>query len=164
MSERVSAYIGLGSNLDEPVQQLETAFTALNKISNSRIVNRSSFYSSKPMGPADQPDYINAVAELETTLDPQHLLLAMQAIELLQGRDRSGERWSARTLDLDLLLYGNEVIDTENLKVPHPGITERDFVLFPLAEISPDVVIPGQKAMKQLLKDCPDYGLTRLPD
>ena len=163
MTERVIAYIGLGSNLDQPAQQLETAFTALNKISNSRVVNRSSLYSSKPMGPADQPDYVNAVAELETALDPQHLLLAMQAIELLQGRDRSGERWGPRTLDLDLLLYGDEVIDTENLQVPHPGITERDFVLIPLAEIAPDVIVPGQPPMKQLLKACTNYDLVRLP-
>lgn len=163
MTARVSAYIGLGSNLDEPLQQLEAAFVALNKLSNSRVLKRSSFYTSKPMGPADQPDYINAVAELETTLEPEHLLLAMQAIEQLQGRDRSGQRWGARTLDLDLLLYGNEIINTDNLQVPHTGLTERDFVLVPLAEIAPDVTIPGQAAMKQLLKDCPDYGLARLP-
>ena len=163
MAARVSAYIGLGSNLGEPLQQLEAAFVALNKLSGSHVIQRSSFYTSKPMGPADQPDYINAVAELETTLAPQDLLLALQAIENLQGRDRSGQRWGARTLDLDLLLYADEVINTERLQVPHPGLAERDFVLIPLAEIAPDVVIPGQPALKQLIEDCPDYGLERLP-
>jgi 2-amino-4-hydroxy-6-hydroxymethyldihydropteridine diphosphokinase len=163
MSVRVSAYIGLGSNLGEPLQQLEMAFVALNKLPDSRVAERSSFYVSKPMGPADQPDYINAVAELETALAPQDLLLALQAIEQAQGRVRTGQRWGARTLDLDLLLYGDEVINTDSLQVPHPGLAERDFVLIPLAEIAPDVVIPGQPALEQLIEDCPDYGLERLP-
>ena len=162
MTSSVSAYIGLGSNLSEPLQQLERACVALNKISHSRVTKCSSFYTSKPMGPADQPDYINAVLELDTSLTAQDLLLALQAIEQLQGRDRSGDRWGARTLDLDLLLYGSDVIKTDNLQVPHAGLTERDFVLVPLAEIAPDVVIPGQAPMKQLLENCPDYGLTRL--
>jgi 2-amino-4-hydroxy-6-hydroxymethyldihydropteridine diphosphokinase len=163
MSVRVSAYIGLGSNLGEPLQQLQTALDALNQLPDTRVVNCSSFYSSKPMGPADQPDYINAVAELETALAPQELLLALQAIEQTQGRVRTGQRWGARTLDLDLLLYGDEVINTDSLQVPHPGLAERDFVLVPLAEIAPDIVIPGQPALKQLIEHCPDYGLERLP-
>ena len=163
MTVRVSAYIGLGSNLGEPLQQLDAAFTALNKLSGSRVTKRSSFYTSKPMGPADQPDYINAVAELETALAPQDLLLALQAIEQLQGRDRSGPRWGPRTLDLDLLLYADEVINTERLQVPHPGLAERDFVLIPLAEIAPELVIPGQPALKQLIQNCQNYGLERLP-
>jgi 2-amino-4-hydroxy-6-hydroxymethyldihydropteridine diphosphokinase len=163
MLVRVSAYIGLGSNLGEPLQQLDAAFTALSKLPDTRVVRHSSFYASKPMGPADQPDYINAVAELETALDPQNLLLALQAIEQAQGRVRTGQRWGARTLDLDLLLYGDEVIHTDSLQVPHPGLAEREFVLIPLAEIAPDVVIPGQPALKQLIEDCPDYGLERLP-
>lgn len=164
MTVRVSAYIGLGSNLGEPLQQLDAAFTALNKLSGSRVAKRSSFYTSKPMGPADQPDYINAVAELETALAPQDLLLALQAIEQLQGRERSGQRWGARTLDLDLLLYADKVIDTEHLQVPHPGLAERDFVLIPLTEIAPELEIPGQPALKQLLENCQGYGLQRLPD
>ncbi|WP_338057553.1 2-amino-4-hydroxy-6-hydroxymethyldihydropteridine diphosphokinase [Sulfuriflexus mobilis] len=159
----MSAYIGLGSNLGEPLKQLQTAFAALDKLTNTRVSKRSSFYASKPMGPADQPDYINAVAEIETALAPQDLLLAMQAIEQLQGRDRSGERWGPRTLDLDILLYAEEVIATDSLQVPHPGLAGRDFVLIPLAEIAPDVVIPGQSALRQLLEDCPDHGLERLP-
>lgn len=163
MAGCVTVYIGLGSNLGEPMQQLEAAFSALNRIRDSRVSKRSSFYRSKPMGPADQPDYINAVAELETTLTADELLLAMQAIEQLQGRDRNGQRWGARTLDLDMLLYGNEIINTEHLQVPHPGITERDFVLVPLAEIAPDVVIRGQAGLQQLIEDCQDYGLQRLP-
>lgn len=163
MAGRVRAYIGLGSNLDEPVQQLQAAFTALDALPDSRVTQRSSLYSSKPMGPADQPDYTNAVAELETGLSALDLLRAMQAIEQAQGRDRSGQRWGARTLDLDLLLYGDEVINTQELVVPHPGIAERDFVLVPLTEIAPEVVIPGQPALRQLLENCQDFGLQRLP-
>lgn len=163
MTVRVRAYIGLGSNQGEPLQQLDAALIALDKIAGSRVSKCSSFYTSTPMGPSDQPDYINAVAELETTLTAQDLLLAMQAIEQLQGRDRSGPRWGPRTLDLDLLLYGDEVITTDTLRVPHPGMVERDFVLIPLAEIAPDVQVPGQPGLKQLLENCRNYGLERLP-
>lgn len=159
----MKAYIGLGANLEEPQQQLETALGALHRLPGSRVVKRSSFYRSKPMGPAEQPDYINAVAELETTLAPPALLLALQGIEQAQGRDRSGQRWGARTLDLDLLLYADEIIHTDSLQVPHPGLAERDFVLVPLAEIAPDVVIPGQPGLQALLEHCPAYGLERLP-
>jgi 2-amino-4-hydroxy-6-hydroxymethyldihydropteridine diphosphokinase len=164
MTINVKAYIGLGSNLDDPQRQLETAFSALDKLPGSSVTRHSAFYRSKPMGPADQPDYINAVAELTTGLAPQALLLALQAIEQAQGRVRNGQRWGARTLDLDLLLYGNEIINTDCLQVPHPGMAERDFVLIPLAEIAPDVVIPGQPVLRLLLEHCPDHGLERLPD
>lgn len=163
MTVRVSAYIGLGSNLDEPLQQLQTALAALNKLPDTCVAKCSSFYASKPMGPVDQPDYVNAVAELHTALAADALLLGLQASEQAQGRVRRGEHWGPRTLDLDILLYAEDVIDTDTLQVPHPGLAERDFVLIPLAEIAPDVVIPGRPALQQLIEDCPDHGLARLP-
>ncbi len=161
MSERVRAHVGLGSNLDDPRRQLETAFEALARLPHSRLAARSALYASAPMGPADQPDYLNAVAALDTELAPLALLDALQAIEHDQGRVRE-RRWGPRTLDLDLLLYGDQVIDLPRLKVPHPGIAERAFVLAPLVEIAGDIAIPGRGGARALLAACPDPSLRRL--
>jgi 2-amino-4-hydroxy-6-hydroxymethyldihydropteridine diphosphokinase len=135
-------YIGLGSNLDKPSEQVERAFEVLRAVPEIRLLSRSSLYSSGPIGPVDQPDYVNAVAKISTTLDARALLGVLKKIERLRGRKR-GVRWGPRVIDLDLLLFGDEEIDELNLKVPHPGIAERNFVLLPLAEVAPGLVVPG---------------------
>lgn len=139
---RTRAFVGLGSNLDEPVQQIEAALDMLDDLPGTRVVARSSLYRSAPLGPIDQPDFVNAVAKLETRRTLRDLLRRMQAIERRLGR-QSGERWGPRRIDLDLLVFGDETIDEDGLKVPHPGIAERNFVLLPLGEIAPDLFIPG---------------------
>ncbi len=156
----ISAYIGLGSNLAEPVAQIRQACEALKQLPDSRLLACSSLYSSPPMGPPDQPDYINAVAALETRLSPHALLAELQAIEQSQGRVRE-RRWGARTLDLDLLIYGDRQINDELLTVPHAGLPERAFVLYPLQEIAPMLEIPGQGALADLVAGCPKSGLKR---
>ncbi|MEQ8204532.1 MAG: 2-amino-4-hydroxy-6-hydroxymethyldihydropteridine diphosphokinase [Woeseia sp.] len=146
------AYIGIGSNLDEPLQQVEQAISALADLEQSRLVLRSSLYRTSPVGPQDQPDFVNAVAAVLTHLAPLDLLAALQAIENAQGRTRSGERWGPRTLDLDLLVYGNVPVATPTLTVPHPRIAERNFVLLPLSEIAPHLPIPGLPSIPQLVQ------------
>jgi len=141
-------YIGLGSNLDSPIEQINRAISTLANTAQIKLIKSSSLYKSPPMGPQDQNDYINAVVEIETLLAPLSLLDRLQTIELSQGRVRKNERWSARTLDLDLLLYGNQIIDNDRLTVPHYGISERAFVLYPLSEISPNLEFPSLKLAK----------------
>ena len=136
------AYIGIGSNLSDPAKQVQLAVDALKNIDFTKLVTVSSLYASKPMGPQDQPDYMNAVAELETTLEPEELLDQLQKIELDAGRVRKGDRWGARILDLDILLFDMQSINTERLLVPHYGMKEREFVLLPLAEIAPTLILP----------------------
>nr|WP_235281860.1 2-amino-4-hydroxy-6-hydroxymethyldihydropteridine diphosphokinase [Methyloterricola oryzae] len=160
MTEPVTAYIGLGSNLEHPEDQLRSARKAIAALAGLRELSISSLYRSAPMGPSDQPDYVNAVMAVSTTLEPLQLLDALQAIEQAQGRVRSGERWGPRTLDLDLLLYGEQNIDLPRLNVPHPGLAQREFVLYPLAEIAPPQLnVPGHGALGDLLKQCPDRGI-----
>ncbi|WP_159817689.1 2-amino-4-hydroxy-6-hydroxymethyldihydropteridine diphosphokinase [Colwellia sp. 20A7] len=140
------AYIGLGSNLSEPIEQVKNAIKAIENITRSTVISVSSLYLSKPMGPQDQDDYINAVLCLETSLSAIELLDALQTIENEFGRVRKENRWGARILDLDIILFGNQVINSERLIIPHYGMTEREFVLIPLAEISPLLQLPnGQK-------------------
>jgi 2-amino-4-hydroxy-6-hydroxymethyldihydropteridine diphosphokinase len=155
-------YIGLGSNLDDPKRQVRKALQVLTSLPGSTLCRYSSLYRSPPMGPQDQPDYINAVAELETGLSAAELLSLLQAIENQQGRVRGAVRWGPRTLDLDILIYGQAQIKAPELTVPHPGIAERPFVLYPLAEITPDLEIPGRGALQELLDRCPPRGLERL--
>lgn len=155
------AYIGLGSNLADPVEQVKTAISNLQSLPDSQLVAWSSLYASPPMGPQDQPDYINAVAAIETTLTAHQLLDALQAIEQQQGRIRN-RHWGERTLDLDVLLYGQNEIDDARLQIPHPGIALRAFVLYPLAEIAPDLKIPIAGKIEQLLQHCPRGGLRKL--
>ena len=158
--ERV--YIGLGSNLAEPLAQLRGALAALAELPNSRLLATSSFYASDPLGPADQPRYLNAVAALDTQLAPLALLDALQAIELTQGRVRKAERWGPRTLDLDILLFGERLLDEPRLKVPHYHLHARPFVLYPLAELAPDLRLPDGRTLRELLAACPFVGLERL--
>ncbi len=139
----VQAFIGIGSNLADPVAQVRRAIDRLDQLPETSRRAASRLYRNPPMGPADQPDYVNAVAELETALPPQALLAALQGLEADAGRDRDGRRWGARPLDLDLLVYGDREIDEAALTVPHPGLASRAFVLHPLAEIAPALSVPG---------------------
>jgi len=161
VSGAVKAYIGLGSNLADPRGQLALAIAALGRLPSSRLLSVSAFYRSHPMGPQDQPDYLNAVAKLQTTLAAEALLDALQAIEQSQGRVRE-RRWGPRTLDLDLLLYGVQRIDTPRLQVPHPGLLQRNFVLYPLQELEPDLVFPSGESIKECIASCSPEGLERL--
>lgn len=158
----ITAYLGIGSNLDNPVAQVRLALKSLAAVPDTRLLGQSSLYRSAPLGPPDQPDYINAVARIHTALAPPALLDALQAIELAQGRVRTGERWGPRTLDLDILLYGDEIISTERLTVPHPGLQQRNFVLYPLQELAPQLVLPGLGGLDVLLAACSADGLERI--
>lgn len=162
------AYIGLGSNLSEPIKQVNIAIDEIKQIAKSEVLNISSLYLSKPMGPQDQDDYINAVLALETTLSPLALLDALQSIENKAGRIRKENRWGARILDLDIILFGNEIINTERLTVPHYGMTEREFVLLPLAEIAADLILPSsntndRQSVKVLSQNIANNEMVKLP-
>lgn len=137
------AYVGLGSNLQGPSGQLESAIESLAKIDRTRLIRRSALYRSAPLGGIEQPDYVNAAAALLTALDARELLERLQQIEQRRGRQRDGMRWGPRIIDLDLLVFADQSIDEPGLTVPHPGIAERNFVLLPLREIAPGLVIPG---------------------
>lgn len=153
------AYIAIGSNLGDPVAQAQQAIQQLTQLPKSRLIAASSLYSSTPMGPQNQPDYINAVVAIQTNLTPLQLLDCTQAIEQEQGRVRKDERWGPRTLDLDIVLYGNEVINSERLTIPHYGMKEREFVLYPLAEIAPSLQLPDGTEVSSLLNQVDRNGL-----
>ena len=145
------AAVGLGANLGDAAGTLRAALAALDALPGTRVVRASRLYRTRPWGVQEQPDFINAVAMLDTTLAPRALLDRLHAIERAHGRDRATEpRWGPRTLDLDLLLHGAAVIDAEGLRLPHPRIHERAFVLVPLAEIAPDATIPGAGRAREL--------------
>lgn len=158
----VQCYIGLGSNLGDSSGTLGAAVTALNSSCDIRNLVLSSYYQSKPHGPQDQPDYINAVAGFETQLAAEPLLDLLQSIETLYGRVRTGERWTARTLDLDILLYSDQQIDTDRLQVPHPWMKQREFVLYPLYELAPELQFPDGSLLKSSLALVSDEHLIRL--
>ncbi|MDC9598594.1 2-amino-4-hydroxy-6-hydroxymethyldihydropteridine diphosphokinase [Xenorhabdus anantnagensis] len=153
-------YIAIGSNLANPLQQVDNALAALKKIPDTTLVVQSSFYRTKPMGPQDQPDYLNLAVALDTQLSPETLLDHTQSIELEQGRVRKDERWGPRTLDLDIMLFGDHIIATERLTIPHYGLKQREFMLYPLAEIAPNLVFPDGEALAERLKQVPENGLT----
>ncbi|MEW6444937.1 MAG: 2-amino-4-hydroxy-6-hydroxymethyldihydropteridine diphosphokinase [Pseudomonadota bacterium] len=144
------AWIGLGANLGDPVAQVRRAISALGQAPRTRLLRTSSLYRSPPMGPSDQPEYVNAVAEIETALDPDALLDALQGIENAFGRVRL-RRWGERVIDLDILVYDRLQLRHERLILPHPGIAERAFVLRPLAELAPDLDIPGLPSLSAML-------------
>lgn len=148
-------YIGIGSNLEDPLQQVQNAIIELAQLPASQLVKSSSLYRSKPLGPKDQPDFINAVIALETQLPPLSLLDALQALELQYGRVRTSH-WGPRTLDLDVLLYDQQQLQTERLILPHPGLKNRIFVLKPLMEIAPELVLPSGERLADLLMQCHD--------
>ncbi|EJC4228348.1 2-amino-4-hydroxy-6-hydroxymethyldihydropteridine diphosphokinase [Salmonella enterica] len=145
------AYIALGSNQASPLEQVNAALKAIAGIPDSRIVAVSSFYRTPPLGPQDQPDYLNAAVALDTALTAEDLLNHTQRIELQQGRIRKAERWGPRTLDLDIMLFGDEVINTQRLTVPHYDMKNRGFMLWPLFEIAPDLIFPDGLPLRQQL-------------
>jgi len=157
----IKVYIGLGSNLGDPQSQLKKAIIAMNMVPSTSVVKTSPFYRSKPVGPQDQPDYINAVVELDTELSAPVLLDYLQDIENEQGRERK-IKWGARTLDLDILLFGDEIINSDRLQVPHVEMHNRGFVLLPLNEIFPDCMIPGVGAVSSLLQEDSINDLVKL--
>ena len=154
-------YIGLGSTLADPADQLRSAIAALGQLPQTSLAGVSAFYQSDSLLPG-QPRYTNAVAAIDSSLAPIELLDALQAIENAQGRERL-ERWGPRTLDLDILLFGDRLIDEPRLKVPHYQIQERAFVLYPLAELAPqDLRLADGRTLTELLAACPFVGLERL--
>tara|TARA_Y100000748_G_scaffold108025_1_gene90428 strand:+ start:769 stop:1248 length:480 start_codon:yes stop_codon:yes gene_type:complete len=144
------AYIGLGSNMNSPVKQIKSAITSIEEIIYTKIIGVSSLYKSKPVGPQNQDDYINAVIKIETKLVPHQLLECLHDIEEKHGRIRK-EHWGPRILDLDILIFGNEIMVDEKLTIPHPEIENRSFVLAPLIEIDPDCIIPKKGLASDLL-------------
>jgi 2-amino-4-hydroxy-6-hydroxymethyldihydropteridine diphosphokinase len=158
---KVLATVGLGANLNDPAAQVEYALAELDRLPATRLIARSSLYASAPVGYVDQPDFINAVAQIETTLAPRALLAALLDIEHRHGRERSF-RNAPRTLDLDLLLYGAAHFHEDGLTLPHPRMSERGFVLFPLLEIAPDAVIPGRGRAADWVARCGDQHVSPL--
>jgi 2-amino-4-hydroxy-6-hydroxymethyldihydropteridine diphosphokinase len=156
------AYIALGSNLADPVAQLGIAFEELGRLPHTHFVARSSLWRSAPVGYLDQPDFVNAVAEVETSLEAETLLAHLLDIERRHGRVREFQN-APRTLDLDIALYGDDRIDTPTLTVPHPRMQERAFVLLPLNELAPDIVIPGHGALRDLLPGVAGQRLEVMP-
>ena len=157
------AYIGLGGNLGDVSAALASAFVALDALPHTRLLARSSIYRSPPWGMTDQPAFLNAVAALDTALEPAALLAELLRIERAAGRERIGAlRWGPRTLDLDLLLYADAVIDQPGLRVPHPHLHERAFVLLPLAEIAPDAIVPGRGRVADLVVPVDADGIEAL--
>ena len=161
MTRWFPAYIGIGSNLGDPLARVGAAFEAIGSIDRTRLIARSRLYRTRPFGPVEQGEFINAVAGVLTQLSAQSLLEALRAIETAAGRVRT-ERWGPRTLDLDLLLYADQRIEEQGLTVPHPGIAERGFVLAPLHDIAPTLQVPGMGSVEDLLQRLPDDGIAGL--
>lgn len=158
----VRCYVGLGSNLDDPILQVRRGLTALAALPDTEVVQPSSLYRSPPMGPPGQPDYVNAVCALATRLPAPRLFAHLQGIEDRHGRVRGPVRWGPRILDLDLLLYGDAELSGPDLTVPHPGLAERAFVLYPLLEIAPDLQVPSLGPIASLIRNCPVAGLEKI--
>ena len=144
------AYVGIGSNLESPQQQVEAAIRELSALPDTVVTQSSSLFRSAPFGPVEQGDFVNAVAAIMTQLTAHQLLTELRTIEDNHGRTRDGERWGPRTLDLDLLVFSDEQIADDVLTVPHPGISERNFVLLPLNELAPHLIVPGQGSVATL--------------
>ncbi len=145
-----AAYIGIGSNLGGPARQLSAALERLGAAPGIRVDAVSALYRSAPLGGIEQPDFLNAAAAIATELDARSLLAELKSIEAAMGRDRSVRRWGPRAIDLDLLVFDDHMIDTGELTVPHPGIAERNFVLLPLRDLAPELVIPGLGSLRDL--------------
>ena len=159
---QLRAFVGLGSNLSGPSKQIEASFELLDGIPDTSLIARSSLYRSSPFGGVEQPDFVNAVAELSTGLSARDLFLHLQQIERARGRERGGTRWGPRILDLDLLLYSDQVVDDSDLIVPHPGIAERNFVLLPLRELAPELEVPGLGRVADISVNEQEPRITRI--
>ncbi|GFN46694.1 2-amino-4-hydroxy-6-hydroxymethyldihydropteridine diphosphokinase [Candidatus Regiella insecticola] len=157
--QRRRVYIALGSNLASPLLQINSALKALARLPDTTLIKCSPFYRSQPLGAQKQPDYLNAVAALDTLLPAEKLLDHTQAIERAQGRVRNNQRWAPRELDLDIMLYDNQIINTERLTVPHYGLLEREFMLYPLADIAPGLILPNGESLAEKLEKLPKNGL-----
>jgi len=155
-------YIGLGSNLKQPCHQIQQALKALATLPQTQLLTHSPYYQSAPLGFSEQPDYINGVAQLSTTLSPLALLEWLQYLELNQGRVRTAHRWGPRTLDLDLLLYGTQTIKSKRLTLPHPGLYQRAFVLYPLYDCAPELILPDGQLLAEVIQHIPTTGLKRI--
>jgi 2-amino-4-hydroxy-6-hydroxymethyldihydropteridine diphosphokinase len=160
----MKAWLGLGSNLQQPVAQLREALSRLSAEDRVDILRTSCFYHTPPWGDEQQDDFINAVVQIETSLDPVPLLQLLQSIENVMGRQRSERRWGPRLIDIDLLLYGDQQYQSDELEIPHPRMHERAFVLMPLSELDAELEIPGHGGVGKLLQqlDCSD--IIRLND
>ena len=154
--------MALGSNLDDPRAQVERAFAALDHLPGTHCVSRSSLYRSRPLGPVPQPDFVNAVAGLLTELEPAALLGELKALETRLGRERPVVRWGPRRIDLDLLVLGDARVSGPELQLPHPGVAQRAFVLVPLAEIAPELEVPGVGRVRALREKVDSSDLERL--
>jgi len=163
MDSWVPAYIGVGSNLGDSRARVRAAFDALAAMPRTRLLSRSRLYRTRPFGPVQQGDFINAAAGLETQMSARELLAAIRGIEAAAGRVRD-QRWGPRTLDLDLLVYGTERIDSPELTLPHPGIAERGFVLAPLTDIAPELAVPGVGRVDELSRALADDGIAEIID
>jgi len=159
--QEAEVFIGLGSNLNAPKKQLDQAIKSLSQLPSCTLTAHSSYYSSKPVGPQDQPNFVNAAALIKTTLSPIALLKHLQAIELNQGRVKK-RHWGERSIDLDILLYGDRSIDSEDLIIPHKELKNRDFVLQPLLELDENLELPDGASLRSLLAICPDNQLQRI--
>ncbi|MFP3976280.1 MULTISPECIES: 2-amino-4-hydroxy-6-hydroxymethyldihydropteridine diphosphokinase [Marinobacter] len=159
---RTDAFIGLGSNLQEPAAQLARAVAELAALPETTLVAQSPFYASSPVGPQDQPDFVNGAAWISTGLEPHALLDQLQAIEQAHGRERL-KHWGPRTLDLDLLVFGDQLLDDDRLTVPHRELPNRNFVLQPLLDLKPDLQLPDGTTIANLRAQCPDNRLRKLP-
>ncbi len=157
------AFIAIGSNLQEPKLQVTQAFELLATLPQTSLIKRSSLYRTAPVGYDNQPDFINAVAEIETALEPQQLMKTLLALETTQGRERPFPN-APRVLDLDLLLYNDTIMQSPELTLPHPRMQTRGFVMLPLAEIAPELVIPGHGTVTTLAAGCEDQGVEKLAE
>jgi 2-amino-4-hydroxy-6-hydroxymethyldihydropteridine diphosphokinase len=161
MTAWLPAYVGIGSNVDGPRAQVLTAFDALAQIPQTLLVARSPLYTTRPHGPVAQDDFVNAAAGLLTQLDAAQLLQQLRAIETARGRRRE-QRWGPRNIDLDLLVFADQRIETPELTVPHPGIVERNFVLYPLSDIAPQLQVPGVGRVADLKQRVDPAGIAAL--
>jgi len=158
------AYVGIGSNLDEPARQVRGALSALSGLPQTRLVSQSSLYRSKPLGPAAQPDFVNAVAALLTRLSAPELLRALRSLETALGREPPRVRWGPRRIDLDLLVFAGERSESAELTLPHPGIVQRNFVLYPLLQVAPGLNVPGCGRVAELAARVDPAGIWRLDE
>jgi 2-amino-4-hydroxy-6-hydroxymethyldihydropteridine diphosphokinase len=158
------AYVGIGSNLDEPAGQVRRALAALADVAQTRLLRQSSLFGSRPLGPAAQPDFVNAVAGMLTQLEVDAFFSSLRALESALGREPARVRWGPRRIDLDLLLFGEQQLDSPELTLPHPGIVQRNFVLYPLFEVAPGLTVPGCGRVAELAARADRAGIWRLDD